>query len=68
MLVERGAGERCSVISESARLDGQELSLRAALVEVVGAQQGTILYTLTGPVAYYEGEEPGDRIILKRTR
>lgn len=64
-LRERGAPAVCHVISEG-DLDGQDLALSDALDRVVGAGTGTLLICVPGELAYYEGEEQGDRYILHR--
>lgn len=58
----------CIAISADRELDGREPSLADALPEVVGSNGGTVLSCLPGVLAYYEGEEPGDRRILCRPR
>jgi hypothetical protein len=66
ILQDHGAPELCSVISENDALDGREVPLRNALGTVVGSTFGTILICLPGKLAYYEGEEPGFRFILRK--
>lgn len=65
-LRQNGAPDRCLVISEDSDIDGKEMPLGAALVEVLGNGLGTVLSCVPGKLAYYEGEGPGDRCILKR--
>ncbi len=47
-------------------LDGRTLDLRDALQEVVGRNIGTVLSCIPGKLAYYEGENEGERYILER--
>ena len=57
--------ESCILISANSRLDGQRLPLPEALAEVVG-YGGTIISCVAGEVAYYEGEETGERYVCRR--
>ena len=66
ILTQRGAPQNCWVTSESPELDGRQMPLLEALKEVVGSQMGTFLSCIPGKLAYYEGEEMGDRWILER--
>lgn len=66
MLIKNGAPDSCWITSENSRLDSKPLPLLEALREVVGYQMGTILTCVPGRLAFYEGEEMGDRWILKR--
>ena len=62
----RGAPAECYVVSESAELDGRTLPLDAALEAVVGQGMGTLISCVPGKLGYYEGEDPGQRMILAR--
>ena len=66
ILFAKGAPATCYIVSESSRLDNRELSLAAALEEVVGYGIGTFLSCISGRLAYAEGEEPNERYILER--
>jgi hypothetical protein len=66
LLKGMGAGPTCYVLSESERWDTQTMSLEEALLDIVGSGLGTILDCVPGALAYYEGEEPGHRLILQR--
>jgi hypothetical protein len=66
LLVALGAPSHCYLVSEAAELDQCELPLREALLRVVGCGFGTIVSCLTGRLAYYESEEPGERFVLLR--
>ena len=65
LLASAGAPDMCYVVSEDATLDGTELPLRAALDALVGGGRGALLSCLPGRLAYFEGEEPHDRCILR---
>src|ERR1700761_8300114 len=52
ILVAKGAGEKCWVISESPRLDGREMDLREALKETVGYQMGTFISCIPGKLGF----------------
>jgi hypothetical protein len=64
LLVGKGAGPNCWVMSEDSTLDGQEMDLEAALTETIGRQMGTFLSCVPGRLAYFEDEE--GRYILER--
>jgi hypothetical protein len=67
LLRERGAPPVCYVMSGSSDLDGQEVDLREALMHVVDqGHDGTFLSCITGRLAYFDGEEYGERYILVR--
>lgn len=65
LLVDLGA-RRCTIFSESATLDASDVPVRAALEKVIGSGLGSILSCQPGMLAYYEGEEPGERFILRK--
>lgn len=68
MLRERGAPETCYVMSASCDLDGEICDLRYALGRVVDEGcDGTFVSCIPGRLAYFDGEEPGERYILART-
>lgn len=66
ILRAKGATANCCVISYWDELDGRQLSLTDALREVVGVSGGTIISCIPGRVAYFEGENPGDRCVFIR--
>jgi hypothetical protein len=67
MLRERGAPETCYVMSGSSDLDGEVSDLRDTLVRVVDeGYDGTFVSCIPGRLAYFDGEEPGERYILAR--
>jgi hypothetical protein len=65
-LRSRGAPAECVLLAEDSALDGQRLPLDEALAAVVGRGMGAFVSCLPGRLAYYEGEEPGERYILER--
>ncbi len=65
LLKAKGAPDTCYVMGGE-DLDGRTLGLRDALHEVVGRNIGTFLSCIPGKLAYYEGENEGERYILKR--
>lgn len=64
LLRERGAGEKCWVISEDSDLDAREMDLETALEQTIGYQTGTFLSCIPGKLAYFENED--GRYILQR--
>jgi hypothetical protein len=64
LLVAKGAGPKCWVISENSELDGREMELESALKETIGYQMGTFVSCVPGKLAYFEDED--DRFILQR--
>jgi hypothetical protein len=66
LLRERGAGDSCHLLSESHELDGRWMALGDALTAVVGSSYGTFVTCIPGRLAYFEGEEPGERWLLQR--
>jgi hypothetical protein len=67
ILTKKGAPLSCWVTSENSDLDGREMPLIEALKETVGSQMGAFLTCIPGRLAYFEGEEMGDRWILERS-
>jgi hypothetical protein len=66
LLRRRGAPDTCYVLSEIEELDGRILPLSEALSASFGMGLGTVLSCIPGTLAYFEGEAPGDRVILER--
>jgi hypothetical protein len=64
----RGASDACYVISQNASLDKRRLPLRVALEQIVEGEMGTLVSCVPGTLGYFEGETPGERIILARSR
>jgi hypothetical protein len=65
-LKEKGAPDICYILSENIQIDKLELPLKKALEETIGMGMGTFLSCIPGKLAYYEGEEPGERYICER--
>ena len=67
LLRERGASDRCYVISASSDFDGEETELRVALDDLFSAGvHGTLIACDPGRLGYFQGEEPGEGYILER--
>ncbi len=66
MLQARGAPEQCYVVSDSVSLDARTLPLGAALEVIVAREPGTLVSCIPGRLGYFEGEDPGARLILER--
>jgi hypothetical protein len=66
LLSARGAPTACHVVSEDPALDGQRMSLHSALARIVGFGMAAVAICQPGRPAYYEGEDPGRRLILSR--
>lgn len=66
LLVGLGAPSSCYLISENSEFDATQMDLKRALKLVVGSGFGTLITCEPGLLGYFEGEEPGDRVILKR--
>ena len=66
-LREKGAGDRCYLLSEDPDLDGRELDLDDALVEIVdgGSRYATFVSCVPARLAYFHDEEPGHRYVLE---
>ena len=61
-----GAPDSCYALSTDRDLDGRHLPLEEAMESIHGTQMGTLLSCIPGQLAYYEGEDPGERYILHR--
>ena len=66
LLRARKAPDTCHVISEGREVDGADMPLKEALDHVVGMALGTFISCIPGRLAYFEGEEPGERYVLER--
>ena len=67
-LRELGAPSECHVISTDTDVDGTLQPLGQVLVQIHGIGDGTVLSCIPGELAYYEGEDPGCRYILRRAQ
>ena len=63
-----GAPDRCWVISTDDSLDAREMLLDEVLAAIVGYGKGTLVSCVPGKLAFFEGENRGDRCILRRDR
>jgi hypothetical protein len=61
-----GAPEVCHVLGGSGGIDGLDMPLVDALKRVVGSSMGALVICIPGELAYHEGEENGDRNLLRR--
>ena len=63
----KGAGERCYLLSEDPELDGRELELETALVQIVDGESrfATFVSCVPAKLAYFHGEEPANRYLLE---
>ena len=65
LLRARGAPAECVLLAEDAALDGRRLPLDDALAAVVGRGLGAFVSCLPGRLAYYDGEDAGERYALE---
>ena len=65
LLRSAGAPSTCYLVSEDSQLDQQELPLSEALHAVVGRGIGSFVSCVPGKLAYFEGEDAGERYILR---
>ena len=66
LLRRNGAPANCYLFAEDATLDDRRLPLADALQAVIGRRQGAFVSCVPGRLAYFEGEEVGDRYLLER--
>jgi len=66
LLQSKGAGSTCYVLSVSGKIDQTDGALERVLMDVVGYEPGTIVSCVPGRLAYYEGEDRGERYLLAR--
>jgi hypothetical protein len=66
LLRSLGAGESCHLLAEAAAMDGRTMPLDDALQTLVGRGAAAVVICIPGRLAYFEGEEPGDRYVLER--
>lgn len=65
LLRSRGAPDECYVFGGD-DLDQTVAPLEEALNRVVGWNSGTFISCIPGKLAYFEGEDPGERYLLER--
>ena len=68
ILLSKGAGSDCYVISVSSDLDQTRGILVEILETVIGYYPGTIISCIPGKLAYYEAEMNNERYILERSK
>lgn len=56
LLRKRGAAETCHVMADSLALDGEDLPLREALVQVIAHDFGSVLCCLPDRLAFHKAE------------
>lgn len=61
-----GSQDEVYVVSELPAVDGRFLPLEAALDLTLSQTAGSLVSCLPGRLALFEGESPGDRVILRR--
>lgn len=66
LLRRKGAGKMVWIISESAQIDGQEMSIEDAMERTWGLCRGTILSCIPGKLAFFRGEEMRSEYLLER--
>jgi len=66
ILIGLGALATCYLVSEDRELDGKTMDLRDALKLVIGYSPGTLISCKPGALGYFEGEDLGERFILKK--
>jgi len=67
LLLSKNAPDVCYLISESTSLDGKVMPLEEAINKIVGSGIATIVSCIPGELAYYEGENLKNRLILFHT-
>ncbi|HJU84727.1 MAG TPA: hypothetical protein VJ600_10985 [Holophagaceae bacterium] len=66
LLMAKGAGPTCHLITQGLKADGTELPLQEALRQVCLHGSGAILSCIPGRLAYYRPEPPAQGILLER--
>ena len=66
LLLNRGAPREVYVVSEAPDLDAHVLDIQDAVEHIVGSGLASIISCIPGQLAYYEGEEANDRVILDK--
>jgi hypothetical protein len=66
LLTSWGAPSTCYLISENGEWDAMEMNLKSALKQVIGYGFGTIISCQPGALAYFEGEGPRQRFVLRK--
>jgi hypothetical protein len=66
LLRSHGAPDQAYVLSSYPKFDGQQLPLDQALANIVGFGSGSVISCVPGRLAYYEGESPRERYLLRK--
>jgi hypothetical protein len=66
LLKQKGAPDKCHVMSDNPEIDNREMSLRDALSKTVAMDAGTLISCIPGKLAYFEMEGFEGRYILER--
>jgi hypothetical protein len=66
LLRAKGAPLECVLLAEDGTLDGRRMPLEEALTAIIGRGMGAFVSCSAGRLAYYEGEDSGERYILER--
>jgi hypothetical protein len=66
LLRKHGAPDQAYVLSSYPGFDARELPLKEALANIVGSGHGSVISCVPGQLAYYEGESPRERFLLKK--
>ena len=66
LLRQRGAPDKCHVMSDNPNIDNREMSLTDALSKTVAMDAGTLISCVPGKLAYFEMEGFDGRYILER--
>jgi hypothetical protein len=64
LLKSNGAPNSCYVMADNPRIDGREMSLNDALLEIVGMDAGALVSCIPGKLAYFEMEGFNERYLL----
>ena len=66
LLRQKGAPDKCHVMSDNPDIDNREMALSDALSKTVALDAGTLISCIPGRLAYFEMEGFDERYILER--
>ena len=66
LLRQKGAPDKCHVMSDNPDIDNREMSLTDALSKTVAMDAGTFISCIPGKLAYFEMEGFDGRYVLER--
>lgn len=66
LLRRLGAPDMCRVMSSDDNIDGREMLLTEAFLQIYGRGIGSFISCIPGVLGYFEGEEPHERYICHR--